>query len=349
MGTKAPVVAICSPLEEHLVARVRDAFGDRIDLRYRPDLLPAPRYVADHGDPNFVRTVEQEHAWRQMLADAEVTFDFATEGADGPLQLSPTVRWIQTTSAGVGPSAKRFGLEGQGVIVTTASGIHAGPLAEFVFASLLYWVKEFPRLMDDKRGHRWDRFCAGELRGKTLAVVGPGRIGREVARIGRAFGMTVWMMGRTVGADAADAVGADRLWERPDLREMLAGADAIVLVVPHTPETVGMIGREEIAVMKPEAMLVNIARGVVIDEQALTEALRDRRIAFAALDVFTEEPLPVASPLWDLPNVLINPHSASTAWEENSRLTDRFIANLMHYLAGEIDQMSPQLDISRGY
>jgi len=157
------------------------------------------------------------------------------------------------------------------------------------------------------------------------------------------------MMGRTVGVDVADAVGADRLWERPDLREMLAGADAIVLVVPHTPETVGMIGREEIAVMKPEAMLVNIARGVVIDEQALTEALRDRRIAFAALDVFTEEPLPVASPLWDLPNVLINPHSASTAWEENSRLTDRFIANLGHYLAGEIDQMSPQLDISRGY
>ena len=344
-----PVVAITTPLEAGLVDQIRVAFGGRIDLRYRPDLMPAPRYVADHGDPAFVRTPEQSRAWREMLADAEITFDFATDGDAGPLQLCPKLKWIQTTSAGVGPAAKSFGLGDSKVIVTTASGIHAGPLAEFVFAALLYWVKEIPRLLEDKSAHRWMRFCAGELRGRTLAVVGPGRIGSEVARIGKAFGMNVWVMGRSSTPDRADTLGVDRVWDRAELRTMLAGADAVVLVVPHTPETVGMIGPDEIAAMKPGTMLVNIARGVVIDELALLAALQSGQIGFAALDVFTTEPLPTESPFWDLPNVLINPHSASTAWGENARLTDRFIANLDHYLAGELDRLSPRLDIERGY
>jgi len=349
-GPESPVVvAICSPLEPEHVARIAAAFPGQTEVRHRPDLLPRPRYVADHGDPAWTRTPEQSVAWRAMLADAEVAWDFPTDGGAGPLQLCPRLRWVQTTSAGVGPAARRYGLGEAGVVVTTASGIHAGPLAEFVFAALLYRVKEFPRLVEAKAAHRWEKFCAGELRGQTLAIVGPGRIGREVARLGRAFGMTVWALARDDAPGRAAELAVDRLWPRSALRAMLAGADATVLAVPLTPETEGMIGPAEIAAMQPGATLVNIARGAVVDEAALLAALRSGRVGFAALDVFREEPLPADSPFWDEPNVLICPHSASTVWSENGRLVDIFLANLGFWLAGEVEKMAPRLDIARGY
>jgi phosphoglycerate dehydrogenase-like enzyme len=130
---------------------------------------------------------------------------------------------------------------------------------------------------------------------------------------------------------------------------MLAGADAVVLSTPHTAETDGLIGPREIAAMKPGVVLVNIARGAVIDEDAMIAALRSGQIAFAALDVFRQEPLPADSPLWDLPNVIVNPHSASTAFSENRKITDIFLHNLRRYLDGDLAAMSPLLDKSRGY
>ncbi len=343
------VVVICSPLEPELVRRIAAAHPDRTDVRYRVDLLPSPRFGADHGDPDRRRTLEQGAAWRAMLADAEVAWDFPTDGGAGPLQLCPRLRWVQTTSAGVGPAAQRHGLGEAGVVVTTASGIHAGPLAEFVFAALLYRAKEFPRLLEDKAMRRWEKFCGGELRGQTLAIVGPGRIGREVARLGRAFGMTVWASARDARPERAPELGVDRVWPRDGLRTMLAGANATVLATPLTPETDGMIGAAEIAAMRRGSTLVNIARGAVVDELALLAALRDGHIGFAALDVFREEPLPPDSPFWDEPNVIINPHSASTVWSENPRLVDIFLNNLGFWLDGEIDRMAPRLDIRRGY
>lgn len=349
MAVERRVVAIASPLEPELAERIAAAFPTRVEVRYRPELMPVPRYAADHGDAAFRRTPDQSTAWRAMLRDAEATWDFPTDGEAGPLDLCPGLRWVQTTSAGVGPTARRLGLAGTSVLVTTASGIHAGPLAEFVFAALLHRVKEIPALQADKAARRWGRFCAGELRGQTLAIVGPGRIGREVARIGRAFGMTVWAMARDNGPGRAAVLGVDRVWDRDGLRQMLAGADAVVLATPLTAETEGMIGPGEIAAMKRGAMLVNIARGAVIDEDALIAALRSGQVGFAALDVFRTEPLPVDSPFWDLPNVLINPHSASTAWGENERLTDIFIRNLGLWLDGRVEEMTPKLDIDRGY
>lgn len=130
---------------------------------------------------------------------------------------------------------------------------------------------------------------------------------------------------------------------------MLAGADAVVLAVPHTAETEGMVGVAEFAAMKPGASFVNIARGAVVDEAALLGALRSGQVGFAALDVFREEPLPPESPFWDEPNVLINPHSASTAAGENARIVDIFLRNLDHWLAGRPERLVPRLDIERGY
>ncbi|MBA3417042.1 MAG: D-2-hydroxyacid dehydrogenase, partial [Chloroflexia bacterium] len=334
----------------HHAAKIEAAYPGRVELIYRPDLLPPRRFLADHtGDPAWRRTAEQQHEWRALLARAEVLWDFAANEEDGPLILSPNLRWVQTTSAGVGQLVKRLGLQDSDVVVTTASGVHARPLAEFVFAALLFHTKRLAHLQAEQRAHRWQRYHSRELSGQVLAIVGPGRIGREVARIGRAFGMTVWAMARDPDQTRARSLGADRLFARDDLQPMLAGANCVVLCVPHTPETEGMIGRAELAALKPDAVLVNIARGVVVDEEALIETLRQGRLGLAALDVVRTEPLPPDSPLWDLPNVLICPHSASTAEGENERLTDRFVENLGHYLDGALDQMAPILDKARLY
>ncbi|MEA2582790.1 MAG: hypothetical protein QOF33_875 [Thermomicrobiales bacterium] len=344
------VVMITSPLESEYAGRIAAAEPERVELIYRPDLMPPTLYQGDHnGPPDWPGFDSRREEWHAMLRRAEVLWDFPTHEAKGVLELSPNLRWVQTSSAGVGQYVKRLGLQESDLIVTTASGVHGEPLAEFVFAALLYHEKWFAQIQAWQRQHQWVRYCGGELTGKTLAIVGPGRIGREIARIGRAFGMATWAMAATYDPGRAAALGVDRVFPREELRTMLSGADAVVLCTPHTAETENMIGAEEIAAFKPGVVLVNIARGLVIDEDAMIAALRDGRIALAALDVYRTEPLPVDSPLWDLPNVLVNPHSASTAPSENGKITDIFIRNLRHYLDGRYEEMSPVLDKQRLY
>jgi phosphoglycerate dehydrogenase-like enzyme len=341
---------IASPLEEVHVRRIAKSFADRIDLIYEPDLLPPCRYVADHkGDPAWRRGPEQQRRWRTLLRRAEVLWDFPV-GETSPLpELVPDLRWIQTTSAGVGPLVHQLRLIETEVIVTTASGIHAGPLAEFVFAILLFHTKQLARLETLRKTHHWERFCAPELHGKTMAIVGVGRIGREIARLARAFGMTTWGTVRQPDPARAQALGLDRLFGRYQFADMLSGADCVVVCAPQTADTDGMIGRTEIEALKPGVVFINIGRGTLVDEAALVDGLRSGRIGFAGLDVFRTEPLPPDSPFWDLENVLVNPHSASTADTENAKLTDRFIANLGHYLAGNYAGMAPQFDKLAGY
>lgn len=342
--TDRRVVMITSPLEGEYAEQIAAAYPDRVELIYRPDLMPGIRYVADHGDPNWRRTEEQSREWHDLLARAEVLFDFPQNASRSVLDLSPNLRWVQTSSAGVGPLVKRLGLQDSDLIVTTASGLHAQPLTEFVFAALLFHSKELGRLQGEQRARKWNRFAGVELAGQTMAIIGPGRIGQEIARIARGFRMRVIALGRNNDPARAEALGVDRLYGRGELQQMLAEADCLVVCAPHTPETDGILGRAEFAALKRGAVFVNIGRGALIDEDALLDGLRDGRVAFAALDVFREEPLPATSPFWEMSNVLVNPHSASTVTSENAKLTDRFIGNLGHYLAGELDQMAPVLD-----
>ncbi|MCD6032340.1 MAG: D-isomer specific 2-hydroxyacid dehydrogenase NAD-binding protein, partial [Thermomicrobiales bacterium] len=338
-----------SPLEPKHVERIAGAFPDQIDVIFRPDLMPAPRYIADHGDPAWRRNPAQEREWHRLLGEAEVLLDFPQHEPRSLLELAPRLRWVQTTSAGVGPLVRRLGLQESDLIVTTSSGIHAQPLAEFVFAALLYHTKEIGRLKEEQRAHQWHRFAGVELAGRTMAIIGPGRIGRDVARVARAFRMRVAAMGRDSDAARAESLGVDQLFGRAELHLMLAQADCLVVCAPLTPETEDLLGAAEFGALKPGAVFVNIGRGAIVDEDALLRGLREGRIAFAALDVFREEPLPADSPFWDMPNVLINPHSASTVATENAKIAELFVRNLGHYLAGEVDQMSPLLDKLRLY
>src|SRR5699024_9643630 len=155
-----------------------------LDVLYEPALLPPTRYIADHdGDPAFRRSPEQERRWRELAASADVAFDFPYRDRP-PRGYAPHLRWVQTTSAGVGQLVSRLGIAPEELLVTTASGVHARPLAEFAIMVMLMAVKDHAELDRQRQERRWDRFCAAELSGKTLAIVGPGRIGQEVARLG---------------------------------------------------------------------------------------------------------------------------------------------------------------------
>jgi len=324
------VVLIASPLEVEHVDRVR-AVDPRIDVLHDPDLLPRPRYRSDHtGGPTTMRTPEQEARFLEMLQRAHVLFDFPSGHVRDLTAVAPRLRWLQATSAGIGPFVQRVGLDRSDITFTTASGVHARPLADFCLMAMLMFAKNYVWMERDKKAKRWERYCGEELTGKTLAIVGVGRVGQEVARHGKRMDMRVTGMRRS----DAPMPDVDKLFARAELHTMRE-ADFLVLAAPHTPETEGIIGEAELAVMKPTAVLINIGRGALIDEDALIRALQHKRLAGAALDVFRDEPPPPDSPLWNMPNVIVSPHSASTVTQENARITDIFVDNLRRYLRGE--------------
>jgi glyoxylate/hydroxypyruvate reductase len=322
---------IASYLEPEHVAQIRRVDGIRVI--YDPALLPPPTYPCDHHFGWIQRSPEEEGRWRGYLREADVMFDFDYTNLDHLADLIPNVKWIQATSAGIGPMLVRTGLIHTPITFTTASGIHGVPLAEFVVMALLWFAKGGPGMARDQAARRWQRTCGRELRGSTVGIVGLGGVGREVARTCRALGLRVIATKRTVAGSRDDAV--DALWPASQLTLLLKEADALVLACPLTPETERLIGRAELGMMKPGAIVINIARGAVVDEPALIEALRSGHLGGAALDVAAKEPLPQDSSLWALPNVLISPHSASTVTVENARLTELFCENLTRYLRGE--------------
>ena len=345
-------IFITSPLEAEHVERLRAVDPERVEVIYEPDLLPPTRYIADHGGvAGFKRDEEQQARWEANLNKADILFDFPGGGLQGQLvtDSAPNLKWVQTTSAGVGQAIVRMGLQDSDLLVTTASGVHAGPLAEYAFMVMLNHVKDMPLIRKGREERTWIRYCTDELEGKTLAIVGAGKIGRRVAQLARAFEMRTLATARTVTPGRAEELGVDALFAPDQLHEMLGQADAVVLCVPHTPDTEDMIDAAAFEAMKDGVMFVNIARGQVVDEDALLEALKSGKISYAGLDVFRSEPLPPDSPFWDQPNALISPHSASTAYGENGRITDIFCHNLRCYLDGRLDDMQNVLDKQRMY
>src|SRR6266481_7515428 len=224
--------------------------------------------------------------------------------------LAPNLRWLQFPGAGI-DSLAPTGILGadSGVIVTTAAGIHAETISEYVFGSMLMFNWNWPqmvRLQDDHvwaRSATWYHLGGRELAGQTLGIIGLGNIGRRIAQLGRAFGMRVLGTRRSIHYSGDQEPDVDQSFPPEQLHELLRLSDYVVISVPLTRETEKLIGEIELRIMRSNTYLVNIARGQVIDEQALISALREGWIAGAGLDVTEEEPLPSESPLYSMPNV----------------------------------------------
>jgi phosphoglycerate dehydrogenase-like enzyme len=341
-------VAIATPIEAGLVASIQ-AVAEALSVLYEPDLLPPTRYLGDHrGVDGFRRDARDERRWQELLARAEVLFGIpgdTPEGLAAIVRANPRLRWVQGTAAGTGEQVKAAGLtqdELERVTVTNTSGVHVGPLAEFCLLGLLAFTKGLPRLQADQHAHHWDHYPVAELRGGTLLVLGLGAIGTEVARLAKTLGM------RTIGINRrgrSDSPHVDETHPPRSLYALLPRADALVVTLPLTDETRGMLDAQALDRMKPLSILVSAGRGGVIDEPALVRALREQRLAGAALEVFATEPLPPDSPLWDLPNVLISPHTAALSVRENERIVGLFAENLRRYVSGAplLSRVNPTL------
>jgi len=279
--------------------------------------------------------------------DVQVLYTFHT---GFPLEKAPRLRWVQLHTAGANHTLETP-LWQSDIPITTASGIHAVPIAEYVFASILAFTHHVPRMLYYQQRAEWPRerwalFAPQELRGQTVGIVGYGSIGREVARLARTFGMRVlatkrdcsnprdhgWML---PGTGDPEGRYPERYFRVEALHVMLAESDFIVVAVPLTTSTRHLIGAAEFKVMKPNAYLVNISRGDVVDQAALIQALRENWIAGAGLDVFDPEPLPADNPLWTLENVILSPHVSGFTLHYDDRATDLFADNLRRWLAGE--------------
>lgn len=268
------------------------------------------------------------------------------------LTLAPNLRWIALPSAGADHAIREGIVQPGGPIVTTASGIHAVPIGEYVLSLMLMWVRHWPEIIALQQAAIWpdqttrEKLHGRELDGATLGIIGLGAIGRHIARLGRAFGMRIIATRRSASFGQSDA-DADIMIPPEHLNDLLAASQFVVVSVPATTQTRHLIGRNELGKMRRDAFLINISRGSAIDETALISALTDGVIAGAGLDVFEQEPLPLESPLWKLPNVILSPHVAGNTDQYSRRFTDLFLDNLARFRAGE--PLLNVVDLARGY
>ncbi|KAA2252716.1 D-2-hydroxyacid dehydrogenase [Solihabitans fulvus] len=342
--TRPVDVLIASPLRPEHVELIA-AVDPRVRVHYAPDLLPVPAHAADHTGTPRELTAEQRRRWRDLLAVAEVSFGLDWSDPAAMPANCPRLRWVQGTSAGMGGYLAAVDLLDADFAITTAAGVHGRPLAEFAVAGVLHFVKDVPGLLADKAEHRWVRRLTAQLAGRRVLVVGLGGIGREMVAVFAALGAEVRGIGRAGrGYDIPD-LAETRSFE--DLDGALPDTDVLVLCCPLTEQTTGLLSRARLDLLPRQAIVVNVARGAVLDEPALLDALRSGRLAGACLDVVATEPLPADSPVWDTPNLLLSPHSAANAAEENERIVTLFAQNLLRYLAGR--PLRNLFDPARGY
>jgi phosphoglycerate dehydrogenase-like enzyme len=253
------------------------------------------------------------------------------------LDRAPKLRFIQSIGAGI-DQFPQDRLKERGIRLASARGVNERAVAEHALALILALARRLPEARDNQKKHVWRQMISAvdqredELAGKTLLIIGIGGIGGRLARLAKALDMRVIGIRRDPGAGAN---GADAVHTLAALHRLLPQADIVALTCPLTPETTGVIDARALASMKTTAVLINVARGRCVDEAALIQALRDRRIAAAGLDCFAEEPLPPASPLWDFENVLVTPHTGGETQRYEENVLDVMLENLDRLWRGE--------------
>ncbi len=279
-------------------------------------------------------------------ADAEVAFSGNNpRRARQLLDATPKLRWYHTVSAGV-ENLPLPELAQRGIVLTNNSGSYDIQIAEHLLAFVFAASRQLHVYRDNQRAREWKEEQHQELRDATIVVYGMGSIGGEIARLASAVGMRVIGVRRRAGPSES-GVHIDRVVAADRLAEVVGEADYLAIAAPLTSATRGAISREVISRMKPTAWIVNIARGAIVDEPAMIEALQAKRIGGAALDVFTTEPLPKESPLWTIENVIITPHHSGSSPRVRERTLALFAENLRRYKAGE--PLINRVDFEVGY
>ena len=331
-------MAASTPVSEELIDLIVRA-EPRIDFVRDQSLLPPQRFAGDHsGDPDFTRTPEQQRAFEALIDSAEALYGVPDEkpaALHRTVAANPDLRWVHTMPAGGGGQVKAAGLSQADlarVAFSTSAGVHAQPLAEYAVFGLLAGAKGLPRLLEQQRRTEWpDRWFMNLISQQRILLVGLGNIGRATATKLKALGATV--VGTSRSADRVEDV--DEIVHPDSIADAVADVDGIVVSLPGTAATEGLVSAKVFASVKPGATIVSVGRGTVVDEEAMIAALGDGRIGFAALDVFAAEPLPVDSPLWRHPNVLVSPHTAALNPAEDRLIAQLFARNATRFLDGQ--------------
>jgi len=328
------------------------ALSPILSARYRSRDLERIRAAAPGAR---IVTVSVEGLADGPLDDVEVMLRgwLSSEAFDRLLVRAPHLAWVHSATSGVERALTPAAME-RGLVVTNARGVFSRPIAEYVLMMILSVSRRLPQLLELQRERTWQPLEGAELRDVTVGIVGLGSIGRAVGALATAFGCRVVAVrrrpdGNTIPADvpgAGDTVPSDdersfgevmldRVGGPETLPELLGESDFIVLAAPLTPETQDMINDSTLAMVKPGSWLINVARGRLIDEHALIRALREGTLGGAVLDTFRDEPLPPTSPFYDLPNVIVTPHTAWSSGRVLDRSVDLFCDNLRRFAAGE--------------
>ena len=330
----APAVTVLAtpilgaPLSRELVGRIEEVEGVR-----------CARIASDgriHGDAD-----------ESAFGDAEVLLLGSVPASvlDHVVTRSSRLRWIHSAAAGVDRVTTPVVRE-RGLVVTNARGVFSRPIAEYVVMMSLAIARRLPQLLELQRERTWQPLRGRELSELTIGIVGYGSIGVELSRLLSPFGCRILATRRHPERGAGDAPNVE-LHGLERLEEVLSASDIVVVAAPLTDETAGLIGAEQLAQMREDAWLINIARGRLIDELALRRALQSGWIGGAVLDVFAEEPLAPDSPLYETPNLVITPHTSWASDRVAERTVDLFVENLRAFRAGE--PMRNVVDLEAGY
>jgi len=268
------------------------------------------------------------------IASAEILVTFGAHMADHVLEKGKKLKWIQALGTGVDGIVDRPPFR-EGVLVTNMHGLHGDSVPEAAIMLMLALARDLPRAMRNRSARKWERYPSQLLKGKTVGIFGVGAIARSLAPKCQSFGMKV--IGIT--SSVRDMDGFDRMVHRDDLEKTVRELHFLVLLTPHTPETHGIVNAKVLGAMKPSAFLVNLARGGIVDEEALVRALREKRLAGAALDVFATEPLPEDHPLWGMDNVIVTPHLGGFHDQYAEEALPTVVENFRKFLAGDTANM----------
>ncbi|HET7579314.1 MAG TPA: D-2-hydroxyacid dehydrogenase [Bacillales bacterium] len=310
-------------------AKIRRSIQKQITEKY-PELTFSFNESIEEADPD--------------LPEADIFITYGDDITEELIQKAARLKWIMVLSAGV-EDIPFEALKEKNILVTNARGIHKIPMAEYAIAMMIETIKNIKTWHENERVHRWERNVKmGEISGKTLAVLGAGAIGGEIARLGKAFHMKTLGLNRS----GRPAEHFDEIYTNENINDCVSKADFVVAVLPYTEATDQLIGREQFRAMKNEAVFINIGRGKTVNQDELHDALREEEIAHAVLDVFEEEPLPEDHPFWGMDQVTVTPHFSAITPQYQHRAFAIFEENLRIFLEGSSDYVN-KIDYDRGY